>query len=54
MKQSNTKMGQVEWRRNKVQELSVKGFNQADISRLLKIPKSTISRDIEYLRQQAS
>ncbi len=54
MKQSNTKMGQVEWRRNKVQELSVKGFNQAGISRLLKIPKSTISRDIEYLRQQAS
>jgi len=47
-------MGQIEWRCNEVQELSVKGFNQADIARTLHIPKSTISRDIEYLRQQAN
>ncbi|HET7642057.1 MAG TPA: hypothetical protein VFK40_00995 [Nitrososphaeraceae archaeon] len=47
-------MGQIEWRCNEVQELSVKGFNQADIARTLNIPKSTISRDIEYLRQQAN
>jgi hypothetical protein len=53
MGQSSSKMGQVEWRRNKVQELSVKGFNQAEITRMLKIPKSTISRDIEYLREQS-
>ena len=37
-------MGQIEWRCNEVQELSVKGFNQADIARTLNIPKSTISR----------
>ena len=54
MGQSSTKMGQLEWRRNKVQELSVKGFNQADISKMLNIPKSTISRDIEYLRERAN
>jgi hypothetical protein len=54
MGQSNGKMGQVEWRRNKVNELSIKGFNQAEIARMLKIPKSTISRDIEYLREIAN
>jgi DNA-binding LacI/PurR family transcriptional regulator len=56
MGQSNTKTGQnqIEWRRNKVNELSIKGFNQADISRMLEIPKSTISRDIEYLRARAN
>ena len=47
-------MGQIEWRCNEVQELSVKGFNQAGIARTLNIPKSTISRDIEYLRKQAN
>jgi hypothetical protein len=53
MGQSNGKMGQVEWRRNKVQELSVKGFSQSDIVRILKIPKSTISRDIAFLKEEA-
>ena len=37
MEQSNTKMGQVEWRRNKVNELSVKGYSQSEISRMLEI-----------------
>ena len=41
---------QIDWRRDKVLELSVKGHNQTDISKILKIHKSTISRDIEYLR----
>jgi hypothetical protein len=56
MGQSSTKMGQnqIGWRRDKVKELSIKGFNQADISRMLGIPKSTISRDIEFLRQEAN
>ena len=59
MGQTNTRMGQnnqqqIEWRRNKVNELSIKGFSQAEIARMLKIPKSTISRDIEYLRQEAN
>lgn len=44
---------QIEWRRNKVQELSVKGFSQADISRMLNIPKVTISRDVSYLKEEA-
>jgi hypothetical protein len=48
----STKM-QVEWRRRQVFELSSKGQNQAEISRTLQISESTISRDLDYLRQQA-
>jgi hypothetical protein len=55
MKESNTKMkDKLNWRRNKVNELSVKGFSQAEISRMLEISESNISRDIEYLKQVAN
>jgi len=54
MKQTNSKKGQqIEWRRTKVFELSVKGFSQADIARMLNIPKVTISRDVADLREQS-
>jgi hypothetical protein len=43
----------IEWRRDRVIELSSQGFNQSDIARILEINKSIISRDIVYLRQQA-
>jgi len=43
----------VEWRRNKVQELASKGYNQSEISRMLQISQPTINRDITFLRQQA-
>jgi predicted transcriptional regulator len=42
----------INWRRDNVQELSIKGFSQADISRMLQISESTISRDIDYLRSK--
>ena len=49
MKESSTKMkDKIIWRRNKVQELSVKGFAQAEISRMLQISEPTVSRDIEF------
>ena len=57
MKESITNMkdnNRIGWRRNKVNELSIKGFTQADIARMLQISEPTISRDIEYLRQQAN
>jgi predicted transcriptional regulator len=55
MRNTNTKkQQQLEWRRNKINELSVKGFSQADIARMLEIDKSAVSRDIEYLKQQAN
>ena len=43
----------IDWRRDKVLELSVKGHNQTNISKILNIHKSTINRDMEYLRSIA-
>ena len=39
---------QIEWRRNKVQELVVKGYNQYEIADTLKISQPTISRDLRF------
>jgi len=52
MEQTSTKMKlrEIEWRRSKVLELSAKGNSQAEISRILSISKTTINRDIDYLR----
>jgi DNA-binding transcriptional regulator LsrR (DeoR family) len=45
---------QVEWRRAKVLELMSKGeTNQSEIARILQVDRSTICRDVDYLRQQA-
>jgi predicted transcriptional regulator len=49
----STKMQQVEWRRRQVFELSSKGQSQTEIARILQISESTISRDLDYLRQQS-
>ena len=60
MKESSTNMkdnnsiNKITWRRNKVQELTIKGFSQAEIARMLQISEPTISRDIDYLKQQAN
>jgi predicted transcriptional regulator len=44
---------QIQWRRNKVQELLVKGFNEYNIATELKVSQSTVSRDISYVQLQA-
>ena len=44
---------QVEWRRDRVLELSSQGFSQSDIATLLQVDKSIISRDVSYLRHLA-
>jgi hypothetical protein len=51
----STKMQQqVEWRRAKVMELLSKGeSNQSEISRMLRVDRSIICRDIAFLRQQS-
>jgi len=43
----------VDWRRNKVQQLLVRGYSQWDVAEELQIDQSTVSRDIQYLRLQA-
>ena len=44
---------QLEWRRRQVFELSSKGQSQTQIAKTLQTSESTISRDLEYLREQA-
>jgi predicted transcriptional regulator len=44
---------QVQWRRDKVQELCSKGYSQREISQVLQIGVATVNRDISYLRSQA-
>src|SRR5439155_1162731 len=44
---------QVEWRRDKVQELCSKGYSQREISQMLQIGLATVNRDIAYPRDQA-
>ena len=50
----NNNSNRVEWRRAKVLELMSKGeTNQSEIARILQVDRSTICRDVDYLRQQA-
>jgi Trp operon repressor len=44
---------QLEWRRDKVQELCSKGYSQREISQTLQVGLATVNRDISYLRNQA-
>jgi predicted transcriptional regulator len=44
---------QVEWRRDKVQELCSKGYSQREISQILQVGLATVNRDISHLRNQA-
>ena len=41
-----------DWRRSKVRELIVKGYNHYEIANTLQIPRPTITKDIQYLRNQ--
>src|SRR5215207_1785122 len=42
---------QIEWRRNKVKELLIRGYSQYEISNILHISQPTISRDINSIYQ---
>ena len=52
MEQQNQEQ-QVQWRRDKVQELCSKGYSQREISQILQVGLATVNRDISYLRDQA-
>ena len=45
---------QIDWRRNKVRELLIRGYSQYDISNTLHISQPTISRDIDFIRNQTN
>src|SRR5919198_5241060 len=44
---------QIQWRRDKVQELCSKGYSQREISQVLQVGLATVNRDISYLKNQA-
>jgi transposase len=46
-------MERLEWRRDKIQELSSKGHSQREIASLLQVSLGSVNRDLTYLRQQA-
>ena len=43
---------QIEWRRNKVRHLLLRGNTQSEISRTLRISQPTISRDIDFIKSK--
>ena len=50
---SKAQQQQIEWRRDRVLELSSQGFSQSDIATVLHVDKSIISRDMARLKQEA-
>jgi hypothetical protein len=44
---------QIEWRRAKVMGLSSQRYTPVEISKILQINDYTVTRDIDYLRQQS-
>jgi predicted transcriptional regulator len=44
---------QIAWRRNKAEELLIKGNNQVQIAQILQVSEATVSSDIAYLREQS-
>src|ERR671932_130657 len=51
--QNQEQQHQLQWRRDKVQELCSKGYSQREISQTLQVGLATVNRDISYLRNQA-
>jgi len=43
----------LEWRRDKIQELSSKGHSQREIASMLQVGLGSVNRDLTYIRQQA-
>jgi hypothetical protein len=49
----NSEVERLQWRRNKVLELSSEGHSQHQIASILQIALGTVNRDVQILRQQA-
>ena len=45
---------QIDWRRNKVRELLIRGYSQYEMSNTLHLSQPTVSRDIHFIRNQNS
>jgi hypothetical protein len=53
MEQQHQEQQQIEWRRDKIQELCSKGYSLREISQVLQVGLTTVNRDISHLRNQA-
>ena len=51
--QRQPKQQQIEWRRGRVLELSSQGRKERDIAAIFQIGKTTVDRDLVFLRKQA-
>ena len=51
--EQNKEKDAIEWRRNKILELSSQGHNQREIALILKFSVGTVNRDLSYLKHQA-
>lgn len=49
----STEAERLQWRRDKVLELSSQGRSQPQIARILQVGLGTVNRDLQYLRQEA-
>jgi hypothetical protein len=49
----STKSDQLEWRRSKVVEMRARGMTHGEIARELQVSRTSITSDIQYLRNQA-
>ena len=52
-KSEHLKDSKVDWRRNKVLELSSQGYSQRDIASTLQVGLGTVNKDILFLRQMS-
>ena len=52
-KSEHSKDSKVDWRRNKVLELSSQGYSQRDIASTLQVGLGTVNKDILFLRQMS-
>ena len=43
----------IQWRRNKVLELSSQGRSQPQIAKIMQVALGTVNRDLQFLRQEA-
>ena len=43
----------LNWRRDKVKELSVKGYSQRKIAEIMKISLALVNEDLQHLRNRA-
>jgi predicted transcriptional regulator len=43
----------IDWRRNKIQELSSQGHSQREIAQILQVSNGNVNKDLSYLRRQA-